>query len=410
MKLKLLIIVFIPFLLFAQSSTSYSRYGIGDVEYSFSTRSAALGNLNAAYNDGLHLTTLNPASWNTLTRTRLEVSSKFNTIFLSNSTSSNYFGNAEFTGFAFGFPVSQAYGIGAVMGLVPYSNVSYDIKETSITSNNIEYISRYEGRGGLSKVFIGTSYRTPFGVNLGATFDYYFGNIEYLSTISFSSSEQLKTEYKKTYDPKGFGTTIGLITPNLSKYFKSESITDVRIGLAAAIVGNLATDTMLTKRSSVAYDTLSIGAVDMKVPLRLNAGLNVIFSEKYLVSLDYAFQPWSKYTFNGAASGNLRDAQKVSAGFEYKPVKGLGASFWEQIVWRLGLSFEQTQYLVNGTGIDQFSVSGGFGMPMGDENSLDISIQYSMRGTTESNLFKENRIALNLGFSLGEVWFLRHDK
>jgi len=88
----------------------------------------------------------------------------------------------------------------------------------------------------------------------------------------------------------------------------------------------------------------------------------------------------------------------------------LGSTFWEQMVWRAGLSFEQTQYQINGTGINQYSVGGGFGLPMGSENSLDISIQYSTRGTTESNLLKEDRITLNLGFSLGEVWFIRQEK
>jgi len=409
-KTKITFLIFIPFLIAAQSSTSYTRFGIGDIEYTFTARAGALGNLNTAYNDGAHLTILNPASWNKITRTRLEISSKYDGVFLSNASNSKYFGNAEFGGFAFGFPVSELNGIGAAMGLVPYSNISYHVKESALLSTNEEYITNYEGKGGLSKFFIGTSYRMPFGLSIGATFDYYFGNFEYLSQINFTSSNLISTEYKKTFNPKGIGSTIGLISPDLSSLLKSEIITDLRLGASVSIISNLTTDTSLIKSSSVLLDTIGNGVVDMKVPMRLNLGFNVALSHNYLLNMDYAFQPWSEYSFNGIKSSNLRDAYKVSAGFEYRPSKELGSTFWEQMVWRAGLSFEQTQYQINGTGINQYSVGGGFGLPMGSENSLDISIQYSTRGTTESNLLKEDRITLNLGFSLGEVWFIRQEK
>jgi hypothetical protein len=80
---------------------------------------------------------------------------------------------------------------------------------------------------------------------------------------------------------------------------------------------------------------------------------------------------------------------KISTGFEYKPGQIIGASVWEQIIWRAGLSYEKTQYLINNQGIDQYSVFGGFSFPLGIENSIDIAVQYSMRGTTDSGLLKE---------------------
>lgn len=85
-------------------------------------------------------------------------------------------------------------------------------------------------------------------------------------------------------------------------------------------------------------------------------------------------------------------------------------SEWEQIVWRLGLSLEQTQYIFNGTGIEQFAAFAGFSYPLGAENSIDFALQYSKRGTTENGLLNENSIRVYLGLSLGELWFLRYDK
>jgi hypothetical protein len=139
----------------------------------------------------------------------------------------------------------------------------------------------------------------------------------------------------------------------------------------------------------------------------LNLGTNLVLNNEYLLSLDYSYQPWSEYKFAGSNQPGLRDAYKISSGFEYRPDRQLGATFWEQIIWRAGVSFEQTQYEINNEGINQYSVSGGFSIPVGFENTLDIGLQYALRGTTKSNLFKENIIRLNFGISLGEVWFIR---
>jgi hypothetical protein len=145
----------------------------------------------------------------------------------------------------------------------------------------------------------------------------------------------------------------------------------------------------------------------MDVPVRLTVGANIVFSKRYLISLDYALQPWSEFKINDVVQTNLRNAQKFSLGFEYRPLSELGTTFWEQIIWRSGLSFEETQYMINNEAINQFSVSAGFSLPVSFGNTLDIGVQYWMRGTNSSGLIKENIIRLNAGISFGELWFTR---
>ena len=50
----------------------YTRYGTGDLQYSFSARRLSLGELGAAYFDRNYLSYYNPASWAGLTLTRFE--------------------------------------------------------------------------------------------------------------------------------------------------------------------------------------------------------------------------------------------------------------------------------------------------------------------------------------------------
>ncbi len=401
-------------LLLAQSSSAYTRYGIGDLDYSYSSRTLAMGGSGVSLNDAGYISDLNPAGINGLKRTRLELAVKYNGMFLSNSRKSTYYGKADFGGFAFGFPVSEEYGVGAVLGIVPYSTVSYNVSESVTSQNTIGGVSTnhtvsYEGTGGLSKLFVGTSYKLPFGLSIGASLDYYFGNINYISSVNFSDLTNGSAEYTRKYQPKGMGTTIGIISPDLSSAVGG-SISDLKIGLSAVIIPELNTDTLLISKSNTRTDTIAHHSVGMQIPVRVAGGLSFLLKEKYLFNIDVNYQPWSQFKFNENTSPYLRDAFRVSAGFEYQPKNEMGSSFWEQIKLRAGLSFEETQYKINNQGINKIAVSGGFSLPVSAQNTIDVSLQYAIRGTTNSNLLKENVFTAGFGISLGDIWFIRHSK
>jgi hypothetical protein len=148
----------------------------------------------------------------------------------------------------------------------------------------------------------------------------------------------------------------------------------------------------------------------MDIPYRLNAGISYNLNKKFLFTLDYVFQPWSSYKLNGLTSNELVDLHKISTGFEFRPLQEPGSTFWEQIFFRLGFGFEKSQYYLNGENIQQVSVFGGFSIPLSIENTLDIGMQFATRGTTKSSLVKEDMVKLNIGLSLGEIWFIREEK
>jgi hypothetical protein len=148
----------------------------------------------------------------------------------------------------------------------------------------------------------------------------------------------------------------------------------------------------------------------MEIPLRINLGLSFILGKNYLITIDYSSQNFSNFKIADKTNENLRDGFKFSTGFEFIPTQQLGMTFWERVNWRFGLSYEKTPYYFKNTGIDQYSVYGGTTFPLGVDNSIDLAIQYSLRGTTENKLLKENFIKLNLGISFGELWFIRYEK
>ena len=79
-------------------------------------------------------------------------------------------------------------------------------------------------------------------------------------------------------------------------------------------------------------------------------------------------------------------------------------------MWRAGVSYEQTQYIINGTGINQLSVFAGLTFPLGFGDSFDLGLEFSQRGTLDSNLIQENFFRINIGLSFGELWFQRVEK
>ncbi len=397
----------------AQSSSVYSRYGVGDIELGYSPKMISMGELGIAQLDPDHLVVSNPASWSALTRTRIELSFGYRGVLISDANQSNFTSETDFKGFTIGFPVSRSNGIGVVAGLVPYSRVSYKAVENTISQNTLtpSYTVSYEGKGGLSKVFLGSSANLPFGFSAGATLDYYFGNQNYLSTVEFDDPDlNINTIYENNRRATGFGTTLGLISSNIANDLNINFLSDLRVGLSFNYFGKLNTDTIYTSTSLFLLDTISIAQTEMKIPARINGGISFVLSDEYNFNLDFMYQPMSKFSFNNQNDANLRDANKFSAAFEYKPKRTMGMTTWEQIVWRCGLSYEQTQYIFNGQGINQYSLFGGMSYPLGIDNTIDLAIQYINRGTTENNLINENSIRVYLGVSFGELWFLNFEK
>lgn len=409
-----IIIIFIALTcsIYSQSSSPYTRYGVGDLKYSFSARQQGMGQLGVSLLDKAHISTTNPASWSDFNRTRIEFGLTYNGVSISDNKSSYYTAETDFEGFTFGFPVSTEYGIGIAMGLIPYSRISYQSIQNFQSSDTLisDYSISYEGKGGLSKLFIGSSYRLPFEFSLGASLDYYFGNLNYYSKLTFKNDNNYTADYNLSYRPTGFGATFGFISSNLNKIINTEFLTDLRVGGSVNLVSKLDTDTILTTTSSILVDTIAQSRTNIELPLRINLGISFILGKNYLVTFDYSSQNFSDFKIADRKSDNLRNSFKFSTGFEFIPTQQLGMSFWERVNWRLGLSYEQTPYYFKNTGIDQYSFYAGTTFPLGIDNSIDLALQYSLRGTSENNLFKENFIRLNLGISFGELWFIRFDK
>ena len=396
---------------FAQGGSVYTRYGVGNIFNTYSARKSTIGPGVSVF-DKYFLSPVNPASFANLKITRFSTGMNYVGYSLSGAADKAFYSNTDFTGFSLGFPLQRDYGVSLVLGILPYSKVQYAVTQKNIQLNaDTKYDLNLQGSGSINKFFIGTSYKTGFGFNLGATFEVYTGSIKRTSDIAFEQFSDFSSagyELKLAYN--GLGTTLGIISNDLSSIFNYSKINNLRFGIAYNFTGELNTDTTLTSFTQLGSSTVAEGLTKTRLPSKLLTGLSFAWDENYLISVDYVLQNWSGYTYNGFKDKHLQDSYAISIGMEYHRGRETSTRFWELFRLWGGLRFEKTPYLINGISVEEYSINTGFSIPLGLRSSIDVGFSYGIRGSNELNLIKENIIKSYISVNLGEIWFIRQER
>lgn len=409
----IVLFVFLTFnSLFAQGGSIYSRYGIGDLVHSASARRASFGGLGSAVIDRDYVDGYNPASWSSLYFTRFSLSARYLGTSYTTSNSSLVHTDVIFSGFTIGFPLERDLGISVALGLVPVSSLSYNVKRD--VKNDIlgSYEEAFSGKGSLSKVFLGGSVKIPTGTSIGASLEFYTGANSYISKPNFSDNSSFKDiSYETQYKIRGLGTTISAISGNIAHLFIDTTDMEFRVSALANLSSELSSDTLLIATTSIGELERLVGETTMILPSKYTFGASFAWNKKYLLLFDYLYQPFTNYRFNGKSNTNLKDLAKYSLGFEYKNKSlGMHPTTFEQMSFRCGVSYEETQYTFNGININQYSLHAGFTVPFATINLIDFAVTAGMRGTKDSNLIQEKFISAAFSLTLGELWFVRSDR
>lgn len=410
-KILLLIVFLTQSVLFASGGSIYTRIGLGELNYNFSARRFGLGELGYALADRDFLSYANPASWNQIGLTKFETGIMVNAVEQSTTSTSVFNSNSYYTGVMVGFPISRENGISFAGGIVPYSNVGYDLIADEKSSLVDPHKTTYKGDGGIYKIFFGTSYRLPFDFSLGASFDYYNGKINNTTSVAFDDSSLFRdATFKREFSYHGIGATLGLISSDLSKLFGESDFKDFRIGLSFSPQVNLSSDSTNTFTSLIGDYEYNSGVTKTKLPYRLGVGASFKLTDNYLFVLDYLQQPMSELSWGGIKTSQMQDISKYSFGVEYRPSYN-STGFLKQVMLRGGASYENTPYVFNGTSVNQLSVYAGLSLPLdferaGFSNTIDIGFQYGRRGTTDNKLIQENIYKFYVTINFGELWFI----
>jgi len=82
-------------------------------------------------------------------------------------------------------------------------------------------------------------------------------------------------------------------------------------------------------------------------------------------------------------------------------------SFWSRVVYRFGFRSEQMSLIVNNIPLTETGISFGVGLTTRSLSNANIGIEISQRGEKIRPLIQETLVAMRIGLSLNDIWFIK---
>ncbi len=383
--------------------SAYTSFGIGDLRYFPSTRSAGMGYTGIGLPSSVHINTLVPASWTRLNKVRVEANGLYEGINTSESDKSLYQARGLFNGVTIAIPISPANGIVFVGGFAPYSFSAYNTSFENV-QNSVDYRINEIGSGGLTRAHIGLSYGLAEDLSIGTSLNYLFGTMKIQrGFIPGSSGGSGGTLFIDEVD-RGVNLTVSGMYNGFGSM--TESLRPLSLGFLLTTQANVSMDLNNRLEFDTFSDTVSEQAKRFTIPLAFGVGAAYQISDRWIVAADYYSQAWGDAKYDGQPFTDIRNSHRFGFGAEKLPIRE--ATRWlDKVAYRLGFSYNATYYKIFGEPINEWSVTGGFTFPLVGENRLNVGIEYAERGIKKNFLVKDNILRVSLSLTIVEPWFVR---
>jgi hypothetical protein len=406
--------------IFAQGrvGSPYTRYGIGDIYNTVQSRNKAMGGLAYALPYQNSIDFVNPASGANIDSLTFIFDFGFDggarLFAVKNPETKMLKSDFNLAHIIVGFPVSKWWKVSS--GLIPFSNVGYDIGAIdSVFNVNKTYL--FQGFGGINKVFLNNGFNIARNLNIGVNLGYNFGKIYQTSGLKFNANDGglLNVVEQNSIRISDFCFESGL-----GYKFKLNDKSTILLG---AVYGY--NNKLNAYKSTLIYNSLSVGSSviqdtiylsedergEITLPQKIGFGLGYFFDEKFFIGADFTMQDWTKSPFFNEIDSS-KNNNYLSLGFEYKPA---GANknplvYSSSIIYRGGLYLNSNYFRFSGNEykINDFGISFGLGLPVKRSKTVfNLSLQIGQRGNLDNSLIRENYFVFGLSFNLGETWFVK---
>jgi hypothetical protein len=400
----------LSFVSFSQEGTSspYSFYGIGESRFSGTMENRAMAGLSIAQ-DSTHINLQNPAGLANLKWTAFTAGASSKYTDQKTNSATGVAKKTTFDYLSLGIPLGR---FGAAMGLIPYSSVGYKIQ--NISTDEKTNSKRFNGWGGLNRVFIGTGFRITSNLNIGANVYYNFGKLQ-TNGLEFIPNILIGSRELNVATLSGLSFNMGLthkakINNKLSLfsslYYTPEST------LVSDNTRSIATVSFDSNFDVQVVDPLEDGVTkrNLTMPQKWSFGAGVGDAKKWLLGGEVSFQEVGKLynNYNTVDKVVFGKYQKYSIGGYFIPSSKPFVSYAKRIIYRGGFRFEKTGLVINETSIDDMAVTFGAGLPItGSLSNINVGFEIGKKGTKAANLVQENYFNLTLSFSLNDKWFVK---
>jgi long-subunit fatty acid transport protein len=402
---------------FAQADVAspYSLFGVGQMAgKSMNVRLKGMGGLgNGMYGIGL-INTANPASYAKIDSLAFlfDAGFYFKTSNFATSTLAETSNNASFDHVFMAFGLTDWWKM--TLGVSPYSTMDYKMV---VDYHDVEvgnYTTAFKGSGGLNRAVIGNAFKLGKHFSVGANVNYVFGDSESQTTLYFpDSTYKISTRRSVDMMVSSFKFDYGLLyNTNIGKdYSLGIGITyDQRIRLSGkqtTFIRTIAGDS----DDDVEYliETIVDTTVKAKLTMPQGFGMGFVFQKnnQWSFGADFDWTQWSAFAREGA-NDSLRDAWRVSVGFEYMPTYSSISNYFRKVTYRVGGFYEQSYLDLRGHALNRIGVSLGASFPLPrTQSKVNLAVEVGRFGTKQDGLIQENYLKFDVGISVFEHWFMK---
>ncbi|WP_400076676.1 hypothetical protein [Winogradskyella sp. R77965] len=416
----------------AQQGTAspYSFYGLGTLKFKGTVENRSMGGISV-YLDSIHVNLRNPAAYagkplnsarfNGESRpVKFAVAGASTGVNLKSDSGDATGSSATFDYLALSVPVGK-FGFG--FGLMPFTAVGYKLDDVN---NDGDIVNRYRGEGGVNKVFAGLGYQISDQLSFGVDFNYNFGNIQNTAlAVEFNPEGnvvQFQTREFNRSDLSGLNLNFGLA-------FKTKISDKIELSATATY----SPESQLSSENERTFSTVSVSGIDLEVisisntievdlesqnlknteltiPSRLSMGAGIGEPRSWFFGMEYTLQNTADFSnpiFSNEISA-FENSSQISMGGFYIPNYNAFSGYFKRVVYRAGFKYSNTGLVIKDESINEFGISFGLGLPVGDKNlfsNANLGLEFGKRGTKNQNLVQENFINFNVSLSLNSRWF-----
>ncbi|MGB5362099.1 MAG: hypothetical protein WBN17_02215 [Aureibaculum sp.] len=417
-KLIVLAIILLSLQGYSQKNNSspYSFFGVGDETAQKTAEEISMGQIGAAFNSAHQLTFSNPASLASLRFTTYAFAGVNKGLRLDDGTNTGSASSTSLSYLALGIPIGNKAGFS--FGLQPNTTVGYSlIEEFRDDEDNLTELNLYTGEGGTNRVFLGFGYKVLQNVNVGIETAYVFGSIEN-TLLNRRDGVQLATMHKTDSDVRGLSTKLGMqynakINDKLS--LKAGGVINFNNDLSNKgkeyLFSLINTDNgIVSARDTVVNNTFKS---TIKKPLKTILSVGVGEENKWYAGIEYSFQDAIDFTdavLEDNSKVSYEKSNRISIGGYYTPKFNSITNYWQRATFRAGLNYKKTGLLVNNTAVNDFGISFGVGLPIGQQlSNVNFGVEIGKRGEISNDLVKENYLNFRLSLTLNDRWFIKRD-
>ena len=391
-----------------QQASPYSFFGMGNNFLAKTVEENMMGATGTALSVPGNLNFSNPAAQTNMrfTTYSLGVINTLNEI--SDGTNKQRSSLFSLSYLGMGIPLGNKGGITA--GLRARTGVGYTLygENEDMTSD-----LTFEGSGGASSLFLSAGYQIFKGFSLGAEASYVFGQIEHVVT-EVQDGITYDTREKSVSDLRGLEAKLGMF------YTKRVGKTkNLNLGLTVvpeSTINVTETSSFYKLSDSDINDfprkTLEPVTVKGSVTTPLNTTMAIAYGKAsvWQSSFEYSYNKAQQYTgqtlLNNTRGVVYTDYSRMSFGGYYIPKFNSLTSYFQRVVYRAGIKYEDLGMQLQGNALKDVGISFGVGLPLGKGlTHLNIGAEYGVKGGVNEGLVEEKYFNVRMSISLGDKWF-----